>query len=181
MTDNYTYIALLRGINVSGQKLIKMEMLRACIEALGFENVQSYIQSGNIVFRTQEETYTALEQKISKAIKETFTFDVSVVVRSVGDWEKVIEAIPYKEEGNSKLYITFLNEIPILENQQKLLACKNEIDDFTILNKEVYILCNVGYGNTQFSNTFVEKKLKVSATTRNLATVLKMRDLATKG
>ncbi|BBH22876.1 hypothetical protein Back11_42210 [Paenibacillus baekrokdamisoli] len=173
-----TNIALLRGINVSGQKLIKMEHLRALFAELHFQNIRSYIQSGNVIFDAPlESSTTLLGGLIEDAIKGTFGFDVPVIVRTVDEIEEVVTRNPFagvelsKEE---KFYVSFLTEEPTAEAIAKLDSFKNDVDDYIVQNREVYILCRVGYGNSLFSNNFLEKQLRVTATTRNWNTVNKL-------
>lgn len=175
-----TYISILRGINVSGQKSIRMIDLKALYESLGFTNVITYIQSGNVIFKTSSELNSnELAQKIEQAILKKYNFEVPVIIRSVKEWNIVTKNNPFIaptiEEG--KLYVTFLNREP----DKILLDSINKLDftpeQFKITGKEIYLYCPNGYGNTKLSNNFFEKKLKTQATTRNWNTVLKLLEL----
>ena len=167
-----TYIALLRGINVSGHKKIKMPDLKAMFETLGFTNVRTYIQSGNVVFESN--AAEELESKISTKIQEQFGFEVSVICRTAEEMEQVITRNPYAEMVGfeaEKLYVTFLQQTPSEEKLEALKAFTFEPEMYTVSGREIYVYCFNGYGNTKLNNTFFEKKLKVSATTRNWRTV----------
>jgi uncharacterized protein (DUF1697 family) len=174
-----TYIALLRGINVSGQKRIKMDTLRSIFESLQFQNVRTYIQSGNVIFEAPEEDSTVLRERIENELHDVLGYDVTVILRTVGELEEVIRRNPFDETEhldskrveNAKLYITFLLNEPSDEAIHTFQSYQNDVDDVRVLNREVYILCRQGYGRSLFSNTLVEKKLGVLATTRNWDTV----------
>src|SRR5689334_9738173 len=106
-----SYIALLRGINVSGHKIIRMEALRACFEGLGFQKVRTYVQSGNVRFEARKQLATGLADKIGKCILREFGFPVSIVVRTAQEMVKVVRDNPFvKQPGidHSKLHVTFL-------------------------------------------------------------------------
>ncbi len=105
----YTYIALLRGINVSGQKIIKIDELRKLFESLGFKNVKTYIQSGNVIFNSQIESIDKIVKLIEKKIKEVFSFDVTVIIRNRDELGKIIQTNPFsKTKPIEKLYVIFL-------------------------------------------------------------------------
>ncbi|RED66198.1 DUF1697 domain-containing protein [Cohnella lupini] len=169
-----TYIALLRGINVGG-KMIKMDQLRQVFESLKLNNVRTYIQSGNVLFESQEDR-EQLIRSIEQAIEKSF-FQVTVVLRTVKELEEVVSDTPYRVTDlaeTDSLYVTFLAENPSAEAIDRCYSFKNEVDEFTIVDREVYILIHKSYGTSKFSNNFLESKLKVKATTRNWATVNKL-------
>jgi uncharacterized protein (DUF1697 family) len=172
-----TYIAFLRGINVSGQKLIKMDHLKGVLESKMVKNVRTYIQSGNVVFESSESEAHLLTEQIEQLIETTYSFQVTVILRTLQELENIISETPYKVEElleTDSLYVSFLSEQPTKEEIAACLSFQNDIDEFTISDKEVYILIHKKYGETKFSNHFLEKKLKVAATTRNWATVNKL-------
>lgn len=173
-----SYVALLRGINVSGQKLIKMETLRKVMEDFGFQNIKTYIQSGNILFDTTGNiTPETLEKQIHDLIEAHFGFDVSVVVtgREMLQWISVNN--PYlkeKEIDLKKLYITFLGSEPSKENIQALLNANFEPDEIILKGRIIFMKYNNPAGNSKLSNKLIENKLKVTATARNWNTTLKL-------
>ncbi|MEQ9102486.1 MAG: DUF1697 domain-containing protein [Imperialibacter sp.] len=169
-----TYISILRGINVSGHKPVPMKELQTLYESLGYEQVKTYIQSGNVAFATSEQQQTLVKGNIEKAISQHFGFDVPVLVRTKADVQKVIEENPFLNEKGielDKLHVTFLDQLPKQENVDKLLTYDYAPDRFVLTGKEVYVYCPNGYGRTKINNTFFESKLKVGATTRNWKTV----------
>jgi uncharacterized protein (DUF1697 family) len=168
------YIAILRGINVSGHKPIKMDALRAMCEQLNFKNAKTYIQSGNIVFQYKQTNTETLEKLISKKIKETFTFDVPVLVKDADELKLILKNNPFVNKRNediTKLHVTFLSHQPEKINCDKIKEGNYGADEFIISGKNIYLFCPVSYGNSKLSNTFLENKLKVTATTRNWKTI----------
>ena len=172
------YIALLRGINVSGQKLIKMTDLKELFQSLGCNNVQTYIQSGNVVFESAETEPSNLESQIMQAISSKYGFDVEVMVRTVEEFGRIIEKNPFPEAEGNKLYISFFRnpqqEIPF----EELDKVKSDSEVYLFFESVMFLYCPEGYGITKLSNPFIEKKLKTVATTRNLNTVLKLIEMA---
>ena len=172
-----TYISILRGINVSGQKKIIMTDLKALYEDLGFEDVITYIQSGNVVFKSSKKmTDTKLAKMIEERIVEKYDFQVPVIIRTLDELKRATEINPYKNDNIDGLYITFLSNAPNSINLEKLDNINFLPDQFEIIGKEIYLNC-VSYGNTKLSNNFFESKLKVIATTRNIKTVHKLIEL----
>jgi uncharacterized protein (DUF1697 family) len=174
-----TSIALLRGINVSGQRMINMKDLKALFQKAGFENVMTYIQSGNIVFGSEEKNTKTLAKKIRQMIQDHYGFDVPVMVLSREDIVDIIEHNPYNDgkKDTAKLHVTLLDDTP----DAKLLVStrdeKYQSDEFHIEKKIIYLYCPDGYGMTKFSTMFFEKKLGVTATTRNWKTIEALQKL----
>lgn len=176
-----TYISLLRGINVSGQKKINMKELKALYEEAGFQNVQTYIQSGNVVFQSKKSTARTLSRKIETLIREHYAFDVAVVVLSPQELDEVIVGNTFAKEKDfeeGKMYVCFLNEAPKQDLVGKIRDVRYESDRFVIHNTIIYLFVPGGYGNTKLNNNFFESKLKVVGTTRNWNTVNKLAEMA---
>lgn len=174
------YIALLRGINVSGQKLIKMGELKTHLEQLNFNNVITYIQSGNIAFEADSSNQKDLAAQIVNKIKEKYGWEVPVIVKSAYEMKLIAENNPFlnhRKEDISKLYVTFLADEPDIELVNKFRTINYEPDKFVVVDKVLYGFIPVSYGNTKFSNNFIESKLKTTATTRNWKTVLKLLEM----
>jgi uncharacterized protein (DUF1697 family) len=173
------YIALLRGINVGGNKIIKMAALKQMFETMGFERVQTYIQSGNVLFESAESA-AALRGRIEHEIEVIFGYQVTVVLRTIEEFERIIEHCPYTEavlsEGET-IYVALLGEAPSQEGIDRLLACNSDIDEFQIIGQEVFIYCRQIVRKSMFSNNLLEKKLRVPATSRNWQTTNKLVDL----
>lgn len=174
------YISLLRGINVSGQKKIKMDALSTLYESLGLKNVKTYIQSGNVIFESEGSNPAELVNLIENKIEQTFGFFVKVLIRSKEEIQKVLEKNPFygeRKEDISKLHVTFLSEVPEHYSLKTLDKFINSTEEFFISGREIYLFCPNGYGRTKLTNNLFEKNLKVSATTRNLKTVNKLYEL----
>lgn len=169
------YISLLRGINVSGQKKIKMVELKDMYESLGFVDVETYIQSGNVVFSTKGASETLLTKKIEQAIHKTFGFDVPVFVITQKDLQKAMKQAPFtkneKETLGNKIFITFLKDIPTKADLALLEPAKADSESYTAKGDVIYFSFPNGAGKTKLTNSFVEQKLKTTATTRNWNTI----------
>ncbi len=177
----HTYIALLRGINVNGQKMIPMEKLRSLFEDLGLTGVVTYIQSGNVVFQSALAKHFILEKKIQTAIRDAFGFSVPVLVKTREEWQEIISANPFvgkKDIDESFLHVTLLSDTPNQSVIDEIMAGEYGGDESIFSGKVVYLYCPGGYGKTKLSNAFFEKKTKLIATTRSWRTVLKLLELA---
>ena len=172
-----TYVSILRGINVSGKNLIKMNDLQRMYESFGFQNIKTYIQSGNVVFRSEEINLEELELRISDEILKRFTFNVPVLVREASELKNILARNPYINEIKddlSKLHITFLSKSPEKQFKESIENNSYLPDKYVIMERTIYLFCPNGYGNTKLSNNFFENKLKVKATTRNLRTLTEL-------
>lgn len=178
-----TYIAMLRGINVSGHKTIKMQDLRELCNKLGYRNVQTYVQSGNIVFEITKGTPANLSKQISKAIHDPYGFDVPVFIRTLEEMQRIISANPFLKEKNidqSRLHVTFLSETPQTDSLIELGKVPAGPDRFHTVRNEIYLHCPNGYGRTKLSNMMIEKTLSVGATTRNWRTSNTLLEMASR-
>jgi uncharacterized protein (DUF1697 family) len=177
-----TFISILRGINVSGQKKILMPDLKKLYENLKFKDIKTYIQSGNVIFKSNEKLADEeLAKKIELAIHKKYDFKVPVIIRTQEEMGKIISSNPFLEEKNidaKKLHVTFLSEIPTKGNRETIENIDFSPDKFIIQGKEIYLHIPESYGETKFSNKFFETKLKVKATTRNWNTVNKLFEIA---
>jgi uncharacterized protein (DUF1697 family) len=175
-----TYVALLRGINVSGKNKVKMEDLRAIVGSLGCERVQTYIQSGNVVFDSSTRSAAKVSDEISGAITRELALDVTVLVRTAADLTTVLATSPLDRNGvdTTKLHVTFLASTPPAAKLRALADVDASPDALAVVGREVYVHCPNGYGRTKLNNTFFEKRLGVGATTRNWRTVQTLAALA---
>lgn len=180
------YISILRGINVGGKRKILMADLKELYKSLGFENIISYIQSGNVIFESKKknandvaDTFT---KKIKEAIFEKYGFDVPVIIRSVEEIKSIVENHPFEEKEGvqiENLCLTFLSDIPSAENLEIINTYDYAPDLFQIIEDNVFLFIEGKYHKSKLTNNFFEKKLKVSATTRNWKTVNKLLELST--
>jgi uncharacterized protein (DUF1697 family) len=177
-----TFISILRGINVSGQKKILMADLKSLYESLKLGDATTYIQSGNVSFKANEKlSDIQLAEKIEKAIYKKYSFEVPVIIRNESELKKIVSSNPFLKEKDidiQKLHVTFLSEIPGKAEIKGIAEVDYSPDQFVILGKEVFLHIPVSYGETKLSNNFFEKKLKVKATTRNWKTVNKLLEMA---
>ena len=172
-----TYIALLRGINVSGQKKILMAEFRELLSKNGFENVRTYIQSGNVVFESDQSDTNELAIKMQDLIATNYGFEVPTLILTPKAIQQAVEENPFiqhKDINEEETYFTFLKEIPLPEN----ISIFNEVnysgETFELVEKVVYYHCAIGYGKAKFTNKMMEKKLGTRATTRNYKTTMKL-------
>lgn len=168
------YISILRGINVSGQKKIKMADLRELLEAAGLTAVKTYIQSGNVVFSHPKAAVKKLEEKIHQAIKKAFGFEVPVLVLEEKDFRYIVEQNPFLKRAEvevTKLHVTVMEQVAEAAKQAEVEALSFTPDEFLIDGRYIYVYCPNGYGRTKINNNFFERKLNCKATTRNWKTV----------
>ena len=178
-----TYIALLRGINVSGHKILKMELLRKVLGELHFENIKTYIQSGNVIFDSSITDITALEYQIAKKIAEHFGFLVPVRITTLKELKTIVAKNPFVEENllDSVLpYVAFLSHVPALTDMEQLQAFDFGNDKFVNSNRILYLWYAESAAKTKLSNVIIEKKLQLKATSRNWKTILRLIALAEK-
>jgi uncharacterized protein (DUF1697 family) len=177
-----TYIALLRGINVSGHNIIKMAELRQLCTELGFENVTTYIQSGNIIFQSKEKNKSKIENIIIDAIKKQFNYTINTLVLTKAALKTIFTLNPFIQQKDidiSKIYVTLLKNTPDLSltsHLEKARAFNN--DDFKIIHKSVYLHYQNSARFSKLSNNLIEKKLKSPATSRNWKTITKLVELS---
>jgi uncharacterized protein (DUF1697 family) len=174
------YIALLRGINVGGKNMIKMPELKSMFETLGFGKVQTYINSGNVLF-TAEKGAEQVRQRVELEINKTFGIAITVVLRTAAELEQIIENCPYKTdsllEGES-VQVTLLTEAPSQEKIAVLPEGKSDIDEFQIKGLEIYFLFRQSMLDSRLAKNMT--KLGAAATSRNLNTLNKLALLAEK-
>jgi len=172
---------LLRGINVSGHKSIKMTDLVKLFQSLNFRNVRTYIQSGNVIFESDLVDASAIANKIEKKIKQTYGFEVNIIIRTSDELEKIVSRNPFVKEHNieiDKLHVTFLADIPDERSVSDLDIKKDKNEKFIVKGKEIYLYCPNGYGKTKLTNATFERKLKAIATTRNWNTTNKLVEIS---
>ncbi len=173
------YVALLRGINVGGNNMIKMETLRATFEALGFENVKSYINSGNVIFETAKTDDGKLAKKVHDAIQKDFGLDISVMVRLMAVIEEIIAKNPFagQFESHKDMHLFFLNQELNAEQQAQLFAQANDNEMFAVIDRHILCLLRIHILDSSVGKGFIDKKLNVAATARNWRTVKKLMEM----
>jgi uncharacterized protein (DUF1697 family) len=174
------YLALLRGINVSGHNMIKMDALKKMLENMGFQNVETYIQSGNVFLESEEENAASIGFKIKQEIAKVFGYDVPVIMVSKTDLELCFKNnlfLKEKECDSKKLYVAFISKelTPSAINELKISNFKP--DEAAIDTTRIYIKYAIGAGKTNLDQKYIEKKLNVVATIRNWNTVTKLLEI----
>jgi len=174
------YVAFLRGINVGGNKIIKMEALREILTMPGFKKVTTYIQSGNVLFETKETDQAVIIEKIEKRLLKQLGYEVKIFLRSIDEIAAVIDNDPFKSTAADEvLYIFFLANKVTKEKADLLVSLNTGTEQYRVSGREAFCLCRKVNGSTNFSNVFVEKKLGVPASARNITTVKKILALGT--
>ena len=175
-----TYLALLRGINVSGQNLMPMAKLQQSLSGLGFEKIKTYLQSGNMIFEAKKSAEATLAATITNRIKQDFGYEVPVLVVPHAALTKIANANPLwpNAGGDEKLFhCTFLFQAVTPQAFQSLTLPAAEGECAVLLGQTVLLHCPHGYGITKLNNNYFERALKVPATTRNWRTVLQLQAL----
>jgi uncharacterized protein (DUF1697 family) len=174
-----TYVSLLRGINVGGQRKINMKNLHASYMKIGLTNIMSYLQSGNVLFSCDTEKTDVSAEIITQQIFTDFGFQVPVILINMVDYGRIIRQNPFQKDSDPAfLHVTFLANGPKPFDPEILSAAKKGDEALFIAQDAVYLYCPDGYGNTGLNNNFLENKLKRTATTRNWRTCLEILKLA---
>jgi uncharacterized protein (DUF1697 family) len=173
-----TYFALLRGINLGSQKRVSMADLRGLFEDLGAEDVGTYLQSGNVLFKSADGA-KKLTGAIERRIRRDLGLDVTVLVLTQPQLTKVLGGNPFvkAKKEPTKLHVTFLAEKPARAKVGELDPEHGKPDEFRVVRQQVYLHCPNGYGKSKLTNAYFEKQLGVAATTRNWKTVTKLAEL----
>lgn len=174
-------ISMLRGVNVGGHNKIKMDALRSLYESLRLRDAQTYLQSGNVVFRTEEPDLVRLAEWIEVGIERTFGFRPGVVVRTASELREVIRRNPFANRPGidpSKLLVTFLARDPGPETRNKILGIKTNPEELRIEGREIYIYFPNGIAGSKLAWASIERTAKTPATGRNWNTVRKLVEMA---
>ena len=174
-----TYIILLRGVTPSGKNKVPMAPLRGALSKAGLKDVQTYIQSGNIVVISKL-TQSALENLIHKVIRKSFGGDIAVLARTAQQFARVLKRNPFTDADGRRLYFTFLATEPDKKLLKELLSTDFSPDQVKYVKNTIYTLYATKHSDSKFNNNFFERRLKVKATTRNLNTMLNLIALATQ-
>ena len=173
-----TFVALIRGINVGGHNTLPMANLRAALSEAGFQNVKTYIQSGNVIFDSHLNDENLLEKTISEVLSSVFSLDVPVIVKSANAIKAILDHCPFAPEMKENSYFILLNKTPdkVLVNDVSSIAYEGE--QFQIIRDCLYFYSSHGYGRTKFNMKTFEKRLRVTGTSRNYKTMLKLLALS---
>jgi uncharacterized protein (DUF1697 family) len=172
-----THLALLRGINVSGHNMMKMDILKTTLEKIGFTNVETYIQSGNVFVDTEEENAAKVGFIIKQEIFKAFGHDVPIVMLAKQDLEACFSNNPFLKVKNldvKKLYVAFVSKELRSENINDLKISQFKPDEAQIDGNRIFIKYSVGAGKTRLDQKYIEKKLNLTASIRNWNTVTQL-------
>ncbi len=176
------YVALLRGINVGGRKKVAMGDLRDALRSLGYGDVETYLQSGNAIFAAPDRDPgpDRLARDVEQALRSRLETDVKVLVRTGDELASVVEANPFPGAASepSRLHVAFLSAAPDEDRAATIDAARFEPDQFRIGERAVYLWYPNGAGRSKLTNDLLERKLGVTATSRNWNTVLALRERA---
>jgi len=173
-----TYIVLLKGINVGGHKKVPMAELCELLTKSGFKNVQTYIQSGNIILRSLEENTQKIEEVIKNAILDYFGFEVSVLAKTKSDLIRIFDESPFSGVEKKASYFIMLHDIP---SEELVKIASEKVYDgeaYKIIKNCIYYYSAKGFGQAKFNTNFFERKLKTFATSRNFNTMVKLLSLS---
>ena len=177
-----TYIAFLRGINVGGKRLIKMDDLRRIVESMGLKSVRTFIASGNVLFETSQTNRAALATKIEKKLLTAFGHDVPVVLQTIDELKDILKVGPFKKikpSADVMMCVTLLTAEPKAGPKLPLKSAIENLEVLAIKNRAAFILCRRRKnGMFSFPNNFFEKEFGVTATTRQWNTIRRIVDFA---
>ena len=173
-----TYLAFLKGVNVGGHHKILMKDLRELLNSIGFKDVKTYIQSGNIIFKSDIESNSLLEEKILNVIKDKYNYSIDVVVKQPQDVQAILDNSPFDQSTTEKAYFILLKNSPSSQNIEQIKAIHYPDEEFFVTSIVVYLYCKKGYGRTKCNNVFFEKNLNVITTARNYKTLNKVLEIS---
>jgi uncharacterized protein (DUF1697 family) len=173
-------VSLFRGINVGGNKPVRMDALKELHEALGLHGVATYIQSGNVVFTSDDADPAQLAKQIEEAFAQKFGFQASVVVRTAAQFSDIIANNPFQNQPakeSNRVVVMFLASHAVSTAQEDIQKTYAGPEELHIIGQEAYIYYPDGMGRSKLTNTFLEKKLKTRGTARNWNTILRLQQM----
>jgi uncharacterized protein (DUF1697 family) len=174
------YVSLFRGINVGGNHKVSMAELKKVHEALGLKNVVPYIQSGNVVFHSDEADAAQLQRQIETAFEAAFGFHSDVMIRTPAELAEIIARTPFQNQPDKEprlLHVIFLAACPEQAAQEALLKTYVGPEEIFIIGQEMYIYYPQGAGRSKLTGSLIERKLKTVGTARNWNTVLQLQKM----
>jgi len=181
LRDMAVIVSMLRGVNVGGHNMIKMDALRALYQSLKLQDPHTHVQSGNVVFRTDERDLVLLARRIENGIERSFHFRPDVILRTTSELRDVIARNPFATRRGiepGKLLVTFLASDPGAEAREKVLKIKTDPEELSISGREVYIYYPAGMGRSKLSWIAIANALKTTGTGRNWNSVTKLLEIA---
>ncbi len=174
------FVSLFRGINVGGHHKIRMDELKDLHESLGLRDVLPYIQSGNVVFKSDDADLARLRKQIEDGFEKKFGFHVEIIVRTSAELRDIIDKNPFQSQQSKEskwVVVMFLAARPENTAQEELLKTYVGPEELFIIGKELHIYYTHGIGRSKLSHSLIEKKLKTFGTARNWNTILQLQEL----
>ncbi|MFP9114518.1 DUF1697 domain-containing protein [Flavobacterium sp. RHBU_3] len=176
------YLALFRAVNVSGHNIIKMEHLRKVMEAEGYKNVATYIQSGNVVFTTDETDKAKIKREMETLLYKEYGHDVFNFILDEAELQKAIDNNPYtgpepEGQGVKKYFVTFLSGEATIQGLDQMKKYNRSDDEFKAIGSIMYLKLSQSAADSKLSNSFIESKMSLKSTTRNWNTTLKLLEM----
>jgi uncharacterized protein (DUF1697 family) len=173
-------VALLRAVNVGGRNRVAMPRLRAVFEDLGHDRVSTYLQSGNVVFRSRSRGSASVRAELERAVAAALGLQVVVIVRTAAELDTVVDRNPFRRSrgGDQQLHVAFLSDRPSRRLVAQLDPRRSPPDEFAVVDRQVYLRCPNGMGRTKLTNDYLERQLETSATVRSWRTVTELARLA---
>ena len=181
--DMAVIISMLRGVNVGGHNKMKMDALRALYESMKLRDARTYVQSGNVIFRTDERDMARLAKRIEDGIERKFGFQSDVILRTAAEMREVITRNPFAKRRGiepGKLLVSFLGSDPGEEGREKVRQMKCDPEEMRVEGREIYIYFPNGAGRSKLQWAGLGKMLKTTGTGRNWNSVTKMLEMAEK-
>jgi uncharacterized protein (DUF1697 family) len=176
------YVALLRGVNVGGKNKLSMSSLVALFADAGCDDLQTYIQSGNVVFRAKSDLAHQIPGAVSKAISDRLGLRVPVITRSITQLRSIAGSNPFLSSAldPTKLHVALLADKPDRSMVAALDPDRSPPDEFVVRGREIFLQCPNGMARTKLTNAYFDSKLKTTSTVRNWNTVVKLLEIAEK-
>ena len=177
---NNVNVALLRGINVGGRNKLPMKELAAMFEDAGCAKVQTYIQSGNVLFQSEPALAEDIPSLVSSAVFSRFGIQVPIVTRTTSELADIVRSNPFMAAGADpdKLHVVFLAHRPDEASFRSLDPNRSPGDDFAASGRHVYLHCPNGLARTRLTNSYFDSRLSTTSTTRNWRTTVKLLEMA---
>jgi uncharacterized protein (DUF1697 family) len=174
-----TFVALLRGINVGGRSMMSMPELRSLLTSMGLEDVSTYVQSGNVIFRSPRADRRALVAELEERIASAFDIRPAVLLRTPAELAEIAAANPFldRESDFLKLHVVFMSAPPAADAVEALDPKRSPPDEFSVSGREIYLHLPNGAGRSKLTIDYFEKRLGVRATARNWKTLTKLIEL----
>nr|WP_322624424.1 DUF1697 domain-containing protein [uncultured Flavobacterium sp.] len=176
------YLALFRAVNVSGHNIIKMEHLRKLMETEGYKNVATYIQSGNVIFTTDETDKAKIKREIETLLYREYGHDVFNFIVDEAELQKAIDNNPYTKaepepQGVKKYFVTFLSGEATTQGLDQMKKYNRSDDEFKAIGSVMYLKLSRSAADSKLTNSFIESKMNLKSTTRNWNTTLKLLEM----